>query len=40
MELLSIWLNLGLVVISMMTGIWLVSPALKNSSIVDIIKSH
>ena len=36
MEFLSIYLTLGLVILSLMTLLWLVSLALKNSSIVDI----
>jgi steroid 5-alpha reductase family enzyme len=35
-EFLGIWLNIGLVVIGLMSGLWLVSLPLKNSSIVDI----
>jgi steroid 5-alpha reductase family enzyme len=36
MEFLSIYLTLGLVILGLMTLLWLVSLALKNSSIVDI----
>jgi len=37
MEFLSIYLGLGAVILGMMTLLWLVSLALKNSSIVDIL---
>ena len=36
MDFLSIYLNLGLVILGLMILLWLVSLALKNSSIVDI----
>jgi steroid 5-alpha reductase family enzyme len=36
MEFLSIYLILGLIILGLMTLLWLVSLALKNSSIVDI----
>jgi steroid 5-alpha reductase family enzyme len=36
MEFLSIYLILGLIILGLMTLLWLISLALKNSSIVDI----
>ena len=36
MEFLSLYLNVGLVIFGLMTLLWLLSLALKNSSIVDI----
>ncbi|WP_345320067.1 hypothetical protein [Candidatus Villigracilis proximus] len=36
MSFLNLWLNSGLVILGLMTALWLLSLALKNSSIVDI----